>query len=253
MATQEPLIGMEKLVKREITPQTLIEMLAESGDVDKLAALLDLKLRWEAAESKKKFDEALEIFRRNKAVIQKTKEVRIATKDGGEMIYHHAELDKASEIIDEALAAVGLSYTWKPDVGPEGKPKMALVLRGFGHTEEMGGLVGPPDLSGGKNAMQAIGSSTSYLARYVLMYSLGIVPKNTDDDGRAATGGLPDKAIEEYCIKIKDSSSLDEGMAAFKEGWKAADDVNDKPARDRIRKVWEEKKKAFWGAKNGQR
>jgi hypothetical protein len=251
--TQEIMPGMESLAKREVTPATLIEMVAATGDVDKLAALLDLKIKWEQHESKKSFDAALELFRKNKVVIEKTKTVAFANRDGSETSYNHAELDKAAEIIDDALAAVGLTYTWEPDSTSDGKPKMGLVMRGYGHTERLGGLVGPPDASGGKNAMQAIGSSTTYLARYVLLFALGIVAKNRDDDGRSATGGLNERAIDEYCQKIKDSSSSAEGLAAFKEGWKAADDLNDKPARDRIRKVWEEKKKYFAAVTNGNR
>lgn len=252
-AEQVPLVGMESLAKRRVTPDTLIERIAESGDVDKLSQLLDLKLRWDAAESKRDFDAALELFRKNKVVIEKTKTVAFANRDGSETSYNHAELDKAAEIIEDALAAVGLTFTWEPDSTADGKPKMSLMMRGFGHTERMGGLVGPPDASGGKNAMQAIGSSTTYLARYVLLFALGIVPKNKDDDGRAATGGLTERGIDEFCQKIKDSSDSAEGLKAFQEGWKAADAVNDKPARDRIRKVWEEKKKYFMAVNNGNR
>lgn len=255
MAAQEVMPGMEGIAKREITPQRLIDMIAESGDVDKLATLLDLKLRWDAAEAKKSFDAALEAFRANKVVIEKTKKVVIPVKNGGDpMCYSHAELDKAEEIISDALRAVGLTHTWKPVANTEGKPQMSLVLRGFGHTEEMGTLIGPPDLSGGKNAMQAIGSSASYLARYVLLYSLGIVPKGTDDDGRAVTGGLSESAISDYCVKISDSSNVQDCMNAFQEAWQAAGSVNDKPARDRIRTVYEAKKKFFAQEKaNGKR
>lgn len=252
-AEQVPLEGMDTLARRPITPDTLIERVADSGDIDKLSQLLDLKLRWDAAESKRDFDAALETFRRNKVVIQKTKEVVIATRGGDEMRYKHAELEKAEGIIADALSAVGLTYTWKPMANTDGRPQVSLVLRGFGHTEEMGTIVGPPDASGGKNLMQAVGSSTKYLARYVLFYSLGIVPQDGDDDGRSATGGLTENAIDEYCQKIKDSSDSAEGLKAFQEGWKAADAVNDKPARDRIRKVWEEKKKYFMAVNNGNR
>jgi hypothetical protein len=256
MATQETIPGMEGLVKK-----TSADLLADviqqaifdpSFDPQKLRVLMEMQIQWEDREKKKKFDAALEIFRSNKTVVEKTKQVLIATKDGGQMEYWHAELDKAADIVTEALLAVGLTYTWKPDFGPEGKPVQALILRGFGHQENMGQMQGPPDLSGGKNAMQAVGSSATYLARYVLLYSLGIVA-HRDDDGRSATGGLSEQAIEEFCVKIKDSSTSEEGLAAFQEGWKAADNLNDKPARDRIRKVWEEKKKEIWRAKSANR
>jgi hypothetical protein len=245
MASQDVIPGMESLVKREITPATLIEMVAASGDVDKLAALLDLKIKWEQHESKKSFDAALEAFRRNKVVVEKTKKVAFANRDGSETSYNHAELDKAAEIVDDALAAVGLTYTWEPDSTVDGKPKMSLVMRGFGHTERLGGLVGPPDASGGKNAMQAIGSSTTYLARYVLLFALGIVAKNRDDDGRAATGGLPDDTITDYCIQMQDCSNFAELKPVFAECWEKAKKANDSEAKKRFERVYNERKKGF--------
>lgn len=232
--------------KAIVTPDQLIaECAANGADPDRMAKLLDLKIRWDAYNAKVQFDEALEKFRHSEVVVKATKQVSIATKGGDDITYWHAELDKASDIVADALKAYGITHTWKPGIGPDGKPTMALVLRAFGHTEEMGAMIGPPDNSGSKNAMQAVGSTMKYQARYVLLYSLGIVPKGPDDDGRAATGGLAERAIEEYCMKIKDSTSVKEGLMAFQEGWKAADNVNDKLARDRIRKVWEEQKKFF--------
>ena len=232
--------------KQPVTPDQLIEQCAKNGaDPDQMAKFLDLKIRWDAYNAKIQFDNSLERFRHSEVVVKATKQVVIATKAGDDITYWHAELDKAAPIVEEALRAVGITHTWKPGVGPDGKTTMALVLRGFGHTEVMGEMVGPPDTSGSKNAMQAVGSTMKYQARYVMLYSLGIVPQGPDDDGRAATGGLAERAIEEYCMKIKDSADVKEGLSAFQEGWKAADNVNDKQARDRIRKVWEERKKFF--------
>jgi len=229
-----------------ITPDQLIaKCMAEGGDPDLLAKYLDLKIRWDAYNAKLKFDDALERFRHSEVVVKATKQVAIATKGGDDIVYWHAELDKATEIVEEALKKFSITHTWKPGISVDGKPTMALVLRGFGHTEVMGEMIGPPDTSGSKNAMQAVGSTMKYQARYVMLYSLGIVPEGPDDDGRAATGGLAERAIEEFCMKIKDSSDIPEGLKAFQEGWKAADNLNDKLARDRIRKVWEEKKKFF--------
>lgn len=230
-----------------ITPDQLIaQCMADGGDPDRMAKYLDLKIRWDAYNSKIAFDNALEKFRHSEVIVKATKQVSIATKGGDDITYWHAELDKASDTVEEALKKFGITHTWKPGISVDGKPTMALVLRGFGHTEEMGAIIGPPDTSGSKNAMQAVGSTMKYQARYVMLYSLGIVPKGPDDDGRAATGGLAERAIEEFCMKIKDSSSIPEGLAAFQEGWKAADNVNDKLARDRIRKVWESRKKEFY-------
>jgi hypothetical protein len=257
MAAQEMIPGMESLAKR--TPvQTLADAIDKaiydpSFDPQKLKVLMEMQIQWEDREKKRLFDEALEAFRHNKVVIQKTKEVRITVKSGDkDLVYWHAELEKIESIISDALAAVGLTYTWKPMANTEGKPQVSLVLRGFGHTEEVGTLIGPPDLSGGKNAMQAIGSSTKYLARYVLCYSLGIVPQDGDDDGRAATGGLPEQSIIEYCTAIKDAATFEDAKKYWKEAWDKAGACSDEPAQLRVLKVFNEKKKQLQEAKNGR-
>lgn len=244
MATQLEIDGIPA-PKAELTttPARLIELAIEKGsDVDQLAKLLDLQLRWEANEAKRKFDHALQAFRSNPPEINRTKKVTIATKSGDGMSYTHAELDKANKIITDALLAVGLSHHWKSgDIG--GRTTVTLVLRGFGHTEEMGTLSGPPDTSGGKNNIQAIGSTTRYLQRYVLFASLGIVEEGMDDDGK--TEGMPENSITDYCIAMQDTADFAELKPIFAECWSKAKTANDHNAQDRFRKVYEEKKRSF--------
>jgi hypothetical protein len=213
-----------------------------------LATLLDVKLKFEAAENKRRFDHALERFRANPPDINKTKHVSFPNKDGKLTEYDHAELDKSNEIVTAALLAVGIYHRWKlGDAG--GRTTVTLELRGFGHAEEMGTISGPPDTSGGKNSIQAIGSTTTYLQRYVLLASLGLVAEGMDDDGK--TEGMPEQAILEYCQAIKDSHSLEDAKRHFNSGWEKSKKVNDNAAGGRLMRVWEEKKKEV--ARAGQR
>src|SRR6202043_3736939 len=53
-----------------------------------------------------------------------------------------------------------------------------------GHAEETTMLL-PADISGGKNPLQAIGSSTSYGKRYTAGALLNITSRGEDDDGWA--------------------------------------------------------------------
>jgi hypothetical protein len=207
-----------------------------------LAVLLDVKLKFEASENKRRFDHALERFRANPPEINRTKHVSFPNRDGGKTGYDHAELDKINKLITESLLAVGISHHWKPgDIG--GKTTMTLVLRGFGHTEEMGTLSGPPDTSGGKNNIQAIGSTSCYLQRYVLLASLGLTPEGVDDDGK--TEGMPESAIADYCVAMQDAMNFEELKPIFKECWEKAGKLNDPSAKERFRKVYEQRKKDF--------
>jgi hypothetical protein len=152
----------------------IVEKLAldPTADANKLAVLLDVKLKWEADEARKAFELAFQQFKRNLPVILKGKHVTFPTKSGGETDYWHAELDKAAPIIQEALLSYGIDQSWETgDVG--GRTTVTCVLKGFGHTERASTLSGPPDTSGGKNSIQAIGSTTTYLQRYTLFASSG--------------------------------------------------------------------------------
>jgi hypothetical protein len=44
-----------------------------------------------------------------------------------------------------------------------------------------------PDKTGGKNNIQAIGSTCTYLSRYLTLLLLGLAAKGQDNDGRGAT------------------------------------------------------------------
>jgi hypothetical protein len=222
----------------------IVEKLAldPTADANKLAVLLDVKLKWEADEARKAFELAFQQFKRNLPVILKGKHVTFPTKSGGETDYWHAELDKAAPIIQEALLSYGIDQSWETgDVG--GRTTVTCVLKGFGHTERASTLSGPPDTSGGKNSIQAIGSTTTYLQRYTLFASCGIVPKGSDDDGR--TEGLPEETIQDYCIAMQDTSNFLELKPIFGECWGKAKAAKDSNAQDRFRKVYEQRKKDF--------
>jgi hypothetical protein len=69
-----------------------------------------------------------------------------------------------------------------------------VLSHNLGHSEETT-LSGPPDKTGNKNDIQAIGSTLTYLQRYSLMQALGLAASN-DDDGNAADTGeriMPDQ------------------------------------------------------------
>jgi hypothetical protein len=54
----------------------------------------------------------------------------------------------------------------------------------------------PDDQSGGKNAIQARGSTVTYLQRYTLLSAFGLVAADEDDDGRKGVKPEPPPADE---------------------------------------------------------
>jgi hypothetical protein len=99
-----------------------------------------------------------------------------------------------------------------------------------GHSEETT-LSGPPDASGNKNAIQAIGSTLTYLQRYSLVQALGLAAAN-DDDGRAAGKASVELADPDSVQALRDKIAevgMDEARACERFGVANLDDL---PAAD---------------------
>lgn len=226
------------------TRDRLIDLAITKGaNAEQLASLLDTQLRWEANEARKAFIAALGEFKKEVPKIIKTKIVSYPNKDGGVTKYSHAELDKVNDIIIPALMKVGLTHDWKSS-DANGRTTVTFILRHTesGHTEEMATLSGPADTSGGKNNIQAIGSTTFYLQRYTMFASLGLVPEGVDDDGRKGET-MDENAITDYCIQMQDATDSAELKKVFGEAWKKAKSLSDMSAQERFRKVYETRKR----------
>jgi hypothetical protein len=236
-------LGMESMAIQptQPTPMSLIQMAVSKGaDANQLAVLMDLQLRWEANESKKAFEDAFSKFKANAPTIIKTKKVSFANSKGDKTEYNHAELDKITDILDEALRGYGIIKTWKTS-DANGRTTVTCILKGYGHTEEGSTLSGPSDTSGGKNNIQAIGSTVTYLQRYTLLTTCGIAATSKDDDGK--TEGMSEEAITDYCIQMQDCSSMAELQKSFAEAYQKSKDAKDPEAQQRFIKVKETRKK----------
>lgn len=243
---QEALIP--EVIGRPSLQERLMELaLDPNTDADKLTKLLDAQLRWEANQARKQFETAFQLFKRNAPAILKTKQVEVPTKTGEPMRYSHAELDKITLILTDSLLAVGITHQWKTS-DKDGRPVVTVVLKGFGHIDEAATLSGPPDTSGGKNSIQAIASTVTYLERYTLLAACGLAAKGQDDDGRSGEG-MPESAIEDYCVAMRDETAIPELQKVFKEAYKKATALSDQSARGRLTTVYEARKREILGSR----
>lgn len=173
------------------------------GSAEQFAMLVDAMLKARAEDARLQYHRAMREFKKSLPEIIKTKHVRVELKGGGTMEYDHPELEKASAIIAEELNRHGLDHSWKPSEGANGRIVVTCVFhhRDSGHSEEVATLGGPPDTSGTKNGVQAIGSTTSYLQRYSLLAGAGIVPKGVDNDGQTSESNPFDPITESVVAK----------------------------------------------------
>lgn len=226
------------------TPMELADWAIKNGAAaDQIRVLMDCQLKWQAEEQRLAYVSAMDEFKRNLPKIERTKNVTYQTSKG-EASYWHVELDKANEIIGPALQAVGITHTWKPTTDANGRIIITCIFQHRqGHREEVGTLSGPPDTSGSKNSVQAIGSTTFYLERYTLLAGCGIAPVGKDSDAKVQ--GMSNEAFDEYMSTIKDSSSVEELQTRFTKAYKIAREIGDTESMNKFVEAKDAKRSQF--------
>jgi len=155
----------------------LIELaITSDADVDKLSKLMDLQERWEGKEAKRLFVQSMSDFQSICPPVLKG-------KSGHNCKY--ATLPAIHAVVKKPLNECGLSFRYEQSTSNSEMTVRCIVTHINGHSESTS-MSAPMDASGSKNAIQAIGSSNSYLQRYTLIGALGIVTADTDDDGMKA-------------------------------------------------------------------
>lgn len=170
--------------QQTIEPMALIEMALQNDQVDQIEKLMELQERWENRQAEKAYLEALSLFQSVAPDIKKTKKADVKNKEGKFLYsYDYAPLEVIQKAIAPAIKASGLSYTWKQDESEKGIKVTCIVSHVNGHRESTS-LTAAADASGGKNAIQQVASTITYLRRYTLTSALGIGSAEDDDDGQ---------------------------------------------------------------------
>lgn len=176
-----------------ITPMELIARLTMNGtNVDIIDKLMQLKREHEKDEAVKAYSKAFSDFKREQFEILKDATVDF-TYSGKRTFYHHTSLAHVVNTVVPLLAKYGLSHSWETKQNENSCAVTCKVSHRDGHSESIT-LHAPYDTGAGKNSIQAIGSTLTYLQRYTLMSILGLASTNSDDDG-AASERNPDDYI----------------------------------------------------------
>ena len=216
----DPTAAVE-LAKQIVELQTRQEQLRQSYE----------RFEWEKLdrEAKVAFAQAFEQFKADAPKILKTKHVNFPNKSGGQTDYWHVELDKACDLLIPALLKVGITHQWNSTDLPDGRVRVTCILRHrLGHEQEGASLAGSADQSGGKNPIQGVGSSTSYLERYTFLATCGIVPTGMDNDGTPQSGeSMNASEFADWIAAIEgsgDTSELQKNYFSARDAAKAAKD-----------------------------
>lgn len=198
---------------------SMIERVARdpSVDIDKMTTLMQWRKDMMAEQKRAEFDEAI--------AAAKGEIPPIVRNAKGHNDKRYADFAAIAVVVDPILSRHGLHYRFRTNQNDRISVTCILSHKA-GHSEETT-LSGPADATGNKNAIQAIGSTQTYLQRYTLISMLGLAASN-DDDGKASAG-KPTITAEQAAElrKILQANNKDE--AKFLK-WAKADRIEDIPA-----------------------
>jgi hypothetical protein len=114
--------------------------------------------------------------------------------------FKYAPLEEIDRHLRPLLAAenMDLSYSVEPQPGGEILIRGRLKHLPGGYFEDSF-MSAPPDTTGGKSSVQAVGSTNSFLRRYIVCNIFNIVVVGDDDDGN---GGTIDEAQTETILDL---------------------------------------------------
>lgn len=203
VTTEQPITAVQVMPQSTDPYMRLIELaVVNNSDLVKLEKLMDLQERYDRNVARKAFFEAMAKFQSEIPIIKKSKLADFGTTNNNKVgaKYKYASLDDIAEAIKPFLQKHGFSYRFEQFAENNLISVTFVVTHFLGHSES-NHMSCFADTTGGKNAIQALASSNTYLRRYTLTAGLGIATADEDIDGR-----LPEETKEE-----KDQQRSNEG------------------------------------------
>ncbi len=184
-------------------------------DVEKLSRLMDLYERISDRNAKGAYLSALADMQPELPVIEERGEIEIR----GDVQSTYALWEDVNDAIKPVLHNFGFGLSFRVGTATDGRITVTGVLsHREGHQEETT-ITLPHDSSGSKNAVQAVGSSTSYGKRYTAMALLNLTSRGEDDDGQSG-GKLPSAHAAKKtdmgrrCAELRNEIQALEGLGA---------------------------------------
>lgn len=186
-----------------------------SCDIEKMERLLAMHERMQAKTAEAAFNAAM-------AEMQ----CEIPTVGQGALNTHtdktYATLDDINVTLKPIMQAHGFAISFKVEHTGAGVNVTGILMHRDGHREETTMLL-PVDIGKGRNAVQAVGSSTTYGKRYVMCALLNITTgEMQDDDGHAAGDPRGDDLREQVVTDILERVGQTETAEELKSVWQAS-------------------------------
>ena len=161
-------------------------------DLERMERLIQMKMQIEAQQARKSYYGAFS---------QLQSELPNATRNGhGHTGKKYARFEDVIDALRPHLSAHGFSLSHKVNTEGGQIRVTGILAHADGHAEQTE-MVLPPDTSGGKTPVHAMGSSISYGKRYVTLTLTGIA---TDDDDDAKLVGKGETINEAQYKELAD-------------------------------------------------
>lgn len=171
--------------------------------IERVNQAFDFYQRVEAAQAKKAFDAAMADAKAEFEPIVKRHEVAFG-EGKNRTSYKHEDLADISAAVDPSLAKYGLNVRHRATSNPNEPIRVTcIVTHRMGYSEETT-LSAGADGSGGKNSIQSIGSTLTYLQRYTKRLALGLAV-GRDNDGKDADIKPSDTITDEQEAQIREA------------------------------------------------
>lgn len=226
-----------ELVPVSATPMGILEMaVAKGADIETLTKLLELKERFDAAEARMAYVQAMSDFKKESIIITKD-------KDNKQYGSKYTSIGNMVNTVTPLLSKHGLSAEWQLDQ-TDGIRVGCTITHSLGHSGETKWMKVPQDTSGAKNPIQQIKSSVTYAKIATFEMACGLASKdgNLDDDGNGSGGWSKRKEMDtgEYdrlCSLIENAGSLGSLDQIYVAAVKDANDLGDKGAIAKFKEV----------------
>lgn len=194
--------------------QSLISVVSNAitnPDIDpaKLHSLLDFQLRLMDKKAEMAFNDAMTRLQPKLPIIEKRGEITYGGKSQKYAKYEDIDAKIRPLLLDE-----GFSFSFNSKQEEKGTVYSGTLSHSGGHSKTIQTPPLPADTSGGKNAIQALGSTVSYAKRYLVGMLLNIITKGEDDDAQLI-GEINGEQLMELEKLIVDTNSKKEGFLKY--------------------------------------
>jgi len=158
----------------------------DSGqDADKMERMYAIAKDMQERDASQLYAQAFAAMQPELPIITRSGNLKTRTRDGRDALdTKYAKFEDIMMAVIPIMSRHGFGLQFRTKMLQQQQQVLVIgkLMHRDGHSEE-GEMMLPADVTGGKNAVQAFGSSISYGKRYVMVALLNIITEGEDTDG----------------------------------------------------------------------